>query len=113
LDGGAYQEQPVAFVSFNNSRFTGGKMMMAPSADTGDGLCDAIVVNQLGRFSMVGTFPKIFDGSHVLHPAVQTHKAQGIAFRVQRPLDAMIDGEVISLWPERIDVMKHALEVCV
>jgi YegS/Rv2252/BmrU family lipid kinase len=113
LDGGAHQGQPLAFVSFNNSRFTGGKMMMAPSADTGDGLCDVIVVNQLGRFSMVGTFPKIFDGSHVLHPAVQTHKAQGIAFRVQGPLDAMIDGEVISLWPERIDVMKHALEVCV
>jgi hypothetical protein len=24
-----------------------------------------------------------------------------------------VDGEVITLWPERIDVMKHALEVCV
>ncbi len=113
MDGAAHQEQPITFVSFNNSRFTGGKMMMAPSADTADGLCDVIVVNQLGRLAMVGTFPKIFNGSHVRHPAVETHKAQGIAFRVSGPLDAMIDGEVISLWPERIDVMKHALEVCV
>lgn len=113
LDGGVPEQRPLAFVSFNNSRFTGGKMMMAPHADTSDGLCDVIVVRELGRLSLINTFPKIFDGSHVAHDAVQEHKAQSIAFRVEAPLDAMVDGEVITLWPERIDVLKHALEVCV
>jgi diacylglycerol kinase (ATP) len=113
MDGGAHDERPLAFISFNNSRFTGGKMMMAPTADTGDGLCDVIVVGELGRLSLLNTFPKIFDGSHVAHKAVQAHKAQSIELRVSAPLDAMVDGEVITLWPERIDVLKHALEVCV
>ena len=113
LNGGAHDERPLTFISFNNSRFTGGKMMMAPSADTADGLCDVIVVGQLGRLSLLNTFPKIFQGSHVAHPAVQEHKAESVALRVPGPIDAMVDGEVITLWPERIDVMKHALEVCV
>lgn len=113
LDGKAHDERPLAFISFNNSRFTGGKMMMAPAADTADGLCDVIVVGQLGRLSLVNTFPKIFDGSHVAHRAVEAHKARSIELRVSTPLDAMIDGEVITLWPERIDVLQHALEVCV
>lgn len=112
-DAAALNVAPLAFVSFNNSRFTGGKMMMAPSADTADGLCDVIVVGKLGRMALIGTFPKIFDGTHVRHPAVQEHKARSIAFRVSGPLDAMIDGEVISLWPEQLDVLHHALEVCV
>jgi diacylglycerol kinase (ATP) len=113
LDGAAHDERPLTFISFNNSRFTGGKMMMAPNADTADGLCDVIAVGELGRLSLLNTFPKIFQGSHVAHPAVQEHKATSIALRVPGPIDAMVDGEVITLWPERIDVLKHALEVCV
>jgi len=112
LDGGQPHDAPVAFISFNNSRFTGGKMMMAPTADTADGLCDVIVVGKLGRMALIGTFPKIFDGTHVNHPAVTERKARSVAFHVAGPLDAMIDGEVISLWPEQLDVLHHALEVC-
>jgi diacylglycerol kinase (ATP) len=112
-EGGSLNDAPLAFVSFNNSRFTGGKMMMAPTADTADGLCDVIAVGKLGRMALIGTFPKIFDGTHVKHPAVQEHKVRSVTFTVAGPLDAMIDGEVISLWPEQLEVLHHALEVCV
>lgn len=113
MEDGKTCDCDVAFVSFNNSRFTGGKMMMAPTADTADGLCDVIVVNKLGRLALIRTFPKIFDGTHVQHAAVQSHKARSVKFNVKAPLDAMIDGEVITLWPQQLDVLHHALEVCV
>lgn len=112
IEGGARFERRVAFVSFNNSRFTGGKMMMAPAADTADGLCDVVIVSELGRFALLQTFPKIFSGKHVEHHAVSVHKTASVVFDVQGPLDAMVDGEVVTLWPERLDVLKHALEVC-
>ena len=38
-EGEAHGE-PLVFASVNNSRFTGGKMMMAPHADTADGRVD-------------------------------------------------------------------------
>ena len=113
MDGQPYEQRPLAFVSFCNSRFTGGKMMMAPSAQVGDGLCDVVAVNQLGRVSLLKTFPKIFDGSHVRHPAVRADQARSVVFQLDGPLDAMIDGEVLRLWPERLDVLHHALEVSV
>ncbi len=112
-DGAAFEEAPMAFVSINNSRFTGGKMMMAPHADTADGLADIISVGHLGRVSLIKTFPKIFDGTHVAHPSVRESRAKHIEFRLERPADAMIDGEVIRLWPERLDVLHHVLEVYV
>lgn len=112
-DGGEVERDSVAFVSINNSRFTGGKMMMAPHADTSDGLADLITVTELGRWALLKTFPKIFDGTHLLHPAVRAKQVRSIEFHVDGPLDAMVDGEVITLWPERLDVLHRALEVCV
>lgn len=111
LDGGDTYAAPVAFVSINNSRFTGGKMMMAPAADIGDGEADVIVVRSIGRLKLLRTFPKIFGGTHVDDPAVRAMRTRSMEFHVAGPMAAMIDGEVISLWPERLDVLRHALEV--
>jgi len=111
VDEGAIHDEPIAFVSINNSRFTGGKMMMAPLADIADGQVDVIVVGRIGRLKLVRTFPKIFGGTHVDDPAVRSMRGRSLAFHVTGPLAAMIDGEVISLWPERLDVLPHALEV--
>jgi len=111
VDGGTLDTQPMAFLSINNSRFTGGKMMMAPNADPSDGLADIIRVGELGRISLLKTFPKIFDGSHLRHPSVTETRARQIDFELSAPADAMIDGEVIRLWPTRLSVLHHALEV--
>jgi diacylglycerol kinase (ATP) len=110
-EGRPAMREPLAFVSMSNSRFTGGKMMMAPGADCADGLVDVIAVGKLGRRSLLATFPKIFDGSHVQHPAVSAFRTRSIEFDLPGPVDAMIDGEVISLWPERLEVLHHALDV--
>jgi diacylglycerol kinase (ATP) len=111
VDERAPSQEKLAFVSINNSRFTGGKMMMAPEADPSDGMVDVISVGELGRRSLIRTFPKIFDGSHLKHPAVTSSRARSIVFHLDAPVDAMIDGEVIALWPERLDVLHHALDV--
>ncbi len=113
LDGGPFDERPKTFISINNSRFTGGKMMMAPNADACDGVAEIISVGELSRVGLLRTFPKIFKGTHVAHPAVESRQARKLEFRVDRPMDAMIDGEVISVWPERLEVLHQALEVCV
>ena len=111
VDGAAYVERKLTFVSISNSRFTGGKMMMAPLADIADGYADVVEVGELGRLALMRTFPKIFSGRHVAHAAVRSARAKVVDFQVEGPLAAMIDGEVISVWPERLEVLQHALEV--
>jgi len=110
-DGGAYDRDPIVFASFNNSRFTGGKMMMAPDADTSDGLIDVIRVAPLSRLDLLRTFPKIFKGTHTRNAAVSTSKVREIAFELDAPIEVMVDGEALEVLPEHLDVLPGALRV--
>ena len=111
VDGGEMDRSPVTFLSFNNSRFTGGKMMMAPHADTSDGELDVIRVGSMGRMSLLGTFPKIFSGTHMSHPATSERRARHVVFDVSNAVDVLIDGEVMRVRPESLDVLPGVLEV--
>ncbi len=111
VDDAAFDREPMVFASFNNSRFTGGKMMMAPEADTADGLIDFIRVAPLSRLNLLRTFPKIFKGTHVHNPAVTTSKVRTVEFEVDEEIDIMIDGEADRVIPTRLDVLPAALRV--
>ncbi len=103
--------EPLTFLSINNSRFTGGKMMMAPDANTRDGLLDIIRVGKMGRLALLRTFPKIFKGTHVQHPAVSCYQATAVDLRLGGEVDVMIDGEMMKLNPTRLEVLPGAIDV--
>jgi YegS/Rv2252/BmrU family lipid kinase len=106
-----FDRAPLTFLSINNSRFTGGKMMMAPDANTRDGLLDIIRVGEMGRVSLLRTFPKIFKGEHVRHPAVACYQAPSVDFALGREVDVMIDGEMLKFDPTRLEVLPGAIDV--
>ena len=110
-DGEFTDTEAVTFVSICNSRFTGGKMMMAPLAHTNDGQADLIRVGEMGRLSLLRTFPKIFQGTHVDHPVVSQRRVQTIDFNLHNEVDVMIDGEVLRLLPRRLQVLPGAIHV--
>jgi diacylglycerol kinase (ATP) len=111
VDGGAWEEDPVTFLSINNTRFTGGKMMMAPEADSADGYADLIRVAPMGRLELLRAFPRIFEGTHLQLAKVTSRHVRSIEFRLDREADVQIDGESLKLQPERLDVLPSALEV--
>lgn len=111
LDGGPVDREPVTFVTLANSRFTGGTMMMAPGADPADGLLDVVRAGPMSRSSLLATFPKIFKGTHLGHPAVSTVRARVVDFAVDEPVDLLVDGELLPLRPTRAEVLPSALEV--
>jgi YegS/Rv2252/BmrU family lipid kinase len=111
VDGGPFDRRPLAFIVISNSRYTGGKMLISPGAEIANGLAELTVAEKLNRRTFVKTFPKIFDGSHLGHPALISARAHKIQFDVDRMEDAMIDGEVIPVWPTELEVLPGALEV--
>jgi diacylglycerol kinase (ATP) len=114
LDGSQVTDRrPCIYLTFSNSRFTGGKLMIAPHADTADGLMEATRVGALGRWDFARTFPKIFSGTHMKHPAISRVAARRIDFLLPAPIDVMIDGEVVRCQPEAIEVLPAALDVMV
>jgi YegS/Rv2252/BmrU family lipid kinase len=111
LDGGGTDRRPCALLSFSNSKYTGGTMMMAPRADPTDGEIDVIRVGEMGRLRFTATFPEIFKGTHVESPEVEQARARRIDFVDPERQDAMVDGEILRLALRSIEVLPGALEV--
>ena len=99
------------FLTFNNSKFTGGKMMIAPKAEITDGLIEYVRWGPIGRLGLLRNLPGLYDGTHINHPLAERHAARHIEFELDAPVDVMVDGEVLRLHCERLDVLPGALEV--
>jgi YegS/Rv2252/BmrU family lipid kinase len=114
VDGGAdVDRRPCLFLTFNNSKFTGGTMMIAPDADTNDGLIEYVRWGPIGRIGLIRNLPRLYDGTHTRHPLAEVRKVRRVDFRLDGPVDVMVDGEVITLHCESLDVLPAALNVVV
>jgi diacylglycerol kinase (ATP) len=92
------------FVEFCNSRYTGGKMRIAPDAQIDDGWFDVVVVGPLSRRSLMATFPKIFKGTHGQNPAVRFYRARTAVVTTMPPKTLLPDGELYGSTPTRITI---------
>ncbi|MFN0087062.1 MAG: diacylglycerol/lipid kinase family protein [Blastocatellia bacterium] len=110
LNGVGHSTPPTALLIFNNSKFTGGNMMLAPNADAADGLIE-IVEWSADRFDFIRNFPKCYDGSHIHHPRIWTGQAKRIDLDFDEPMDIMIDGEVMTVRMKSLEVLASALNV--
>ena len=105
--------RPCLFLSFNNSKFTGGRMKIAPGADTGDGLVEYVRWGPIGRLGLLANLRRLYDGTHLQHPLAERRAARRIDFQLDRPVDVMVDGEVLTLQCEMLEVLPSALSVVV
>ena len=101
------------FLSFNNSKFTGGKMMIAPLADTSSGQVEYVRWGPIGRLGLVRMLPRLYDGTHIEHRLAERRAARRVEFELDGPVDVMVDGEVMTLKCRRIEVLPRALDVMV
>lgn len=95
----------------SNSQFTGGKMRIAPRADTGDGKADLVLFNDVNRREIVAIFAGVFSGRHADHPKVHMRQAAAITVESDPPLRLMADGELIGWTPLRLKVLPAELVI--
>jgi len=105
--------RPCLFLTFNNSKFTGGTMMIAPKAAVNDGLIEFVRWGPIGRVGLIRNLPTLYDGTHIEHPLAERREAKRIEFHLPAPVDVMVDGEVLTLHCETLDVLPSALQVVV
>jgi diacylglycerol kinase (ATP) len=101
------------FLAFSNSKFTGGKMMIAPNASIDSGAIEYVHWGPIGRLGLVRNLPALFDGSHIRHPLASRRIATRIEFDLTGPVDVVVDGEVLTLEVESLEVLPSALDVMV
>jgi diacylglycerol kinase (ATP) len=112
-DDAEIDRRPCLFLTFNNSKFTGGTMMIAPKAEINDGLIEYVRWGPIGRVGLIRNLPTLYDGTHIEHPLAERRSAKRIEFRLDAPVDVMVDGEVLTLHCQELDVLPSALQVVV
>lgn len=101
------------FVAFSNSKFTGGNMMIAPQAAIDSGTIEYVHWGPIGRLGLVRNLPTLFTGAHIRHPMASRRTAAKIEFDLENPVDVVVDGEVMTLEAESLEVLPGALDVMV
>lgn len=106
-----FDRRRCLFLTFNNSKFTGGKMMIAPNASVCTGLIEYVRWGPIGRLGLIRNLPRLYDGTHIRHPLAERKAVRRVEFDLHEPVDVMVDGEVLTLHCERMDVLPGALNV--
>jgi YegS/Rv2252/BmrU family lipid kinase len=110
LDGRAQQVEGW-LVAVANGPSYGGGMRVAPRASLADGLLDVVVIGAIGKLEFLRTFPKVFSGAHVEHPAVAVHRAARVDLDADRTLAVFADGEPAGTLPATFEVRPAAVTV--
>jgi diacylglycerol kinase (ATP) len=114
LDGAAdWDRRPCLLLSFSNSKFTGGKMMIAPKADPADGRIEYVRWSPVGRLRLLWTLPRLFTGTHINHRLASRAGAARIELNLAGPVNAMVDGEILRLDCRSLEILPGALDVVV
>jgi diacylglycerol kinase (ATP) len=110
-DDQEWDERRSLFLTFNNSKYTGGTMLIAPQADPTDGLIEFVRWGPIGRLGLLRTLPRLYDGTHIEHPLASRRAVRRVEFNAGVPVDVMIDGEVATLECRSLDILPSAVDI--
>ena len=99
----------VFFVCIN--RYCGGGMLVAPAAQSADGLLDLTLVRHMGRLELLLNLRCLFDGSLASHPKVSTWRSAAAAIEATAGTAVEADGELVGHAPAVFSVLPRALRV--
>jgi diacylglycerol kinase (ATP) len=103
-------------VAIGNTRGYAGGMLITPGAELDDGQLDVCVVGSVSRLGFLRSFPRVFRGTHVSHPAVDVYRGKVIelvSLDESVPIELYGAGERIGPLPARMEAVSSALQVIV
>lgn len=108
-----WDRRECLFLTFSNSKFTGGKMMIAPHADPTDAKIEYVRWSPIGRLRLLWLFPRLFSGTHIRHRLASRAAAERVELDLSGPVNVMIDGENLTLQCRSLEILPAALDVVV
>lgn len=97
-------------VAVGNGPSFGGGLRITEGALLDDGLLDVVVIKPLSKPELVRTYPKLFRGTHVHHPAYEHHRVRRVTVACSG-IVAYADGERMGALPLTVEVVPRALRV--
>jgi len=113
LDDGTAERLGTAMTAAMNGTTFGGSFRVCPDARPDDGLLDLLIVDAIGRLSILQLVPKILRGAHAGDRRLRMARARRVAIDSAEPLLVEADGELVFHGERRlaVDVLPGALRV--
>ena len=109
LDGERWETEAM-LVAVGNAKSYGAGMKVTPDAEVDDGLVDVQVLGPVSKPEFLRTFPKVFKGTHVSHPAVTIRRAKVVSLS-SPGVTAYADGEYLADLPITCETVPGAVRV--
>ena len=109
LDGERLETEAM-LVALGNARSYGAGMKVCPNASLDDGLLDVTIIGPLSKPEFLRTFPRVFKGTHVTHPAVTCRRAKVVSLS-SPGVTAYADGEFLADLPITCETVPGAVRV--
>ena len=107
-DQGKFQGT-LFMVAMGNTTTYGKRLKITPSAEMDDGLLDVCLVPSVSRWEVLRILPRVFSGSHVIHPSVFMRRTRRMEIESEQPIWVWADGEPMTQTPTTIEVLHQAL----
>lgn len=105
-----FESDRIYFISISNTKYTGGKIMIAPDAKYDDGLMDIVILHDITRFRYLKGFIKAFKGRHINEKGCTIIQAKEIEIHSTPDFHLMPDGELEGFSPVKIRVIPKQLK---
>lgn len=113
VDGKTLYEGKILTAAVANGRAFGGGMMVAPTADPGDGLLDVVILGDLPLVELATVSRTLYDGTHV--GSKNVHVGRGRTVTIEgtdgSPVLLDVDGETPGRLPGTFSVLPGAVSL--
>ncbi len=107
---GEVRHLDAMLVAVGNGPSFGGGLRITHGADLEDGMLDVVIIKPMSKVELVKTYPKLYYGGHVTHPAYEHHRVRSVTL-ASPGIVAYADGERIGALPLTVEVVPKALRL--
>ncbi|MDQ1615694.1 MAG: diacylglycerol kinase, partial [Actinomycetota bacterium] len=97
-------------VAVGNGPSFGGGLRITEGAILDDGMLDVVIIKPMSKLELIRTYPKLFKGTHVTHPAYVRHLVSKVSIAAAGVV-AYADGERLAPLPATVEVVPAAVSV--
>lgn len=94
-----------------NCQWHGGAMWLAPKASPDDGMLDVIVVGDLTKRDFLANAPKLYRGTYLEHPKVESLRSSSVVVDGPEHLPIELDGEQVGTTPATFEAVPGAIRI--
>ncbi len=101
------------FITLSNTKYTGGKVMIAPDAKNNDGLMDVVILHDINRLKFLMGYKNAFKGKHINNKGCFYFKTGDVEIHSKPKSFIMPDGELEGISPIKVKVIPKQIKLVI